>query len=517
MPSRSPVEVNIDVEPGSQRAPAKPEPETPFRIAVLGDFSGRANRLRQDPAAALPDPRPIFIDRDNFDGVMTRLEAKLSLPSEGGGTITLGFRELEDFHPDRIFEQVGLFGKLRALRRRFADPKTFAEASAELGLAPRAGTQPRREPPARESAPQPPPPSAMMDLLSGAVEATERRADPGARKTTDVLQAYIEKIVAPHTVSRADPRQEDVVARCDSVITETMRAVLHHPHVHALEEAWRSLFFLVDRLPTNPQLKVFLIDLSREEMEAGLMAAKDLRATQLHRLLVEQTVGTTGGEPWAVVVGNYTFEPLTRDAELIGRIAMLAALSGAPFLAAASPGFVNCKSFGEQPDPDDWDQPVDAEARQLWDAVRQFPEASYVGLALPRFLLRLPYGRSTTPLESFAFEEMPSPSNHETYVWGNAAFMCAYLLGQAFDEDGWKLRPGQVNRVDGLPLHVYKEAGDAVAKPCAEALLTDRAAERILDRSLMALLSIRERDAAQLVRFQSLADPPASLSGPWSL
>jgi type VI secretion system protein ImpC len=147
--------------------------------------------------------------------------------------------------------------------------------------------------------------------------------------------------------------------------------------------------------------------------------------------------------------------------------------------------------------------------------LRRIPQATWLGLALPRFLLRLPYGQRTQSTEQFAFEEMPA-GGHEDYLWGNPAFACAYLLGEAFVQDGWEFRPGQIPRIEGLPAHVYRANGESHLKPCAEALLTENAGEAILNKGLMPLLSIKGSDSVRLMRFQSIALPPAPLSGRWS-
>jgi type VI secretion system protein ImpC len=148
--------------------------------------------------------------------------------------------------------------------------------------------------------------------------------------------------------------------------------------------------------------------------------------------------------------------------------------------------------------------------------LRRSPEAAYVGLALPRFLLRLPYGREGERLEAFEFEELPDGGSHDAYLWGNPAFGCAYLLGRAFSEHGWGFRPGAVQEIDDLPIYVFKDDGERRVKPCAEVLLTLRGAELILDRGLMPLLSFRDRDVVRLARFQSIRDPLTPLAGRWS-
>jgi type VI secretion system protein ImpC len=138
-----------------------------------------------------------------------------------------------------------------------------------------------------------------------------------------------------------------------------------------------------------------------------------------------------------------------------------------------------------------------------------------VGLAIPRFLLRLPYGKETDPIESFPFEEMPGEPAHEDYLWGNPAFVCALLLAQSFSESGWDLHPGQRAELDRLPVHIYQHEGVSEVKPCAEALMTVDTADQIMERGLMPLASIKGKDELRLIRFQSIAQPLRALAASW--
>jgi type VI secretion system protein ImpC len=294
-----------------------------------------------------------------------------------------------------------------------------------------------------------------------------------------------------------------------------MRIILHHPNYQALESAWRGLDFLVSRLETDARLKLYVLDLSKSELAADLNDANDLRTTGMYKLLVEQTLETAGGDPWAAVAGIYTFGRTLEDAELLGRMAKIAAAAGAPFLAAADSNLLGCDSLVQTPDPDDWRSTMNEYQQAAWQALRKLPEAAYLGLALPRFLLRLPYGADTDPLEQFEFEEMSEIPEHEDYLWGNPCFACICLLGQSFSADGWDLQIGAAGDIDNLPLHVYREAGEPCIKPCAEALLTERAAEIIMNAGFMPLLSFREQDRIRLARFQSLTQPPTRLAGRW--
>jgi type VI secretion system protein ImpC len=156
-----------------------------------------------------------------------------------------------------------------------------------------------------------------------------------------------------------------------------------------------------------------------------------------------------------------------------------------------------------------------ANGAPAWVALRRLREASYAGLAVPRFLLRLPYGRKTRPAESFDFEEMNQAPDHEDFLWANPAFVCALLLARSFSDDGWGMRPGTHTEVDGLPLYVYEQDGESELIPCGEVLLTEKSAERILESGLMPLVSLKGQDSVRLVGFQSIADPLRPLAGRW--
>ena len=483
---------------------ARPLPETPFRVLLLGDFSGHG---RKQP---LPARQPTLVDRDNFDDIVAALYPELKLRLEDDELATVQFSELDDFHPDRLFEHVDMFRKLREMRARLADPATFADAAAELGLP---GPAAKPHEPAQPTTPQASP-FALGSLLDEMIEQTEARAQTRAPAESD-LQKFVRRVTEPHLISAPDPQQSEIVGLIDRALGAQMRALLHVPEFQALEAAWRAVFLLVRRIDTDEMLKLYLVDLSKDELAADLNSSSDLRSTCTHRLLAEDAINSFGGEPWAAIVGNYTFAATPAEAELLGRLAKIAHAAAAPFLAAASPALLGGESFSATPNAGDWTASADSESASAWTALRALPEANAVGLAIPRFLLRLPYGKETDPSESFSFEEMPGKPKHEDYLWGNPAFVCALLLAQSFSESGWDLRPGQRAELDHLPVHIYQHDGASEVKPCAEALMTVDSANQIMESGLMPLASIKGKDEVRLIRFQSIAQPVRALSARW--
>ncbi len=484
----------------------QPTDETPFRIALLGNFSGH-----RGPARSFSIVRPLLVDRDSFEEVLARLNAKVHLPERAGvPPLTIPFRELDDFHPDRLFERLEAFRALRDLRSRLSNPKTFPAAAAEVRSWAGSPAPAKAEPAA--PAPSAPPDSGdlLAEILSSAPGAESSPTLPGGVD----WNAFLRQAVAGHLVPGAEPDQAELIARVDEATAEQMRAILHHPDFQALESAWRAVHLLVRRLDTDEGLKLYLLDVTKEELSADLHAA-ELQSSGVYRLLVEQAVGTAGGQPWTLLVGNYTFGPTVEDGLLLARLGMVAGAAGAPFLAAADSRLFGCLSVSQTPDPDDWKLAADPQGREVWQAVRGTPQAQYVGLAAPGFLLRLPYGKSAGAVDAFDFEELPAGTPHEGYLWGNAAFACALLLGQAFNRSGWGMRAGETIEIGSLPTHVYRAEGERRLKPAAEAVLSDRAAGRILDEGVMPLLAVQGTDRVRLARFQSVAAPATALAGRW--
>jgi type VI secretion system protein ImpC len=475
---------------------AAPPPERRFRILVMGDFSGRGHR---NAAGSLRDRKPAQVDTDNYEQVLGRLGAALTLQLDGHAEpVALQFKEMEDFHPGGIYEREGLFAGLRQIRARLLDSATFAEAAAEV----RSWAAPAA-PPAPAARPEPPASSTgetNQDTLARLLGGAKSPSQPPA--TVDI-NGLIRNIIAPHVVSGPHPDRDSLVAAVDKAASVLMRKLLHHPAFQAVEAAWRGVDFLIHNLELDEELALGVLDVSKDELAADLKSSEDPRGTQLYRLLAGAAAGVPGAEPWTVAAGLYTFRPAQADAELLGRLAAVAALAGVPFLGAADWAASGGGAAAATEDP------------KAWAAFRASPGAAHVGLALPRFLLRLPYGKNTDEVEPFGFEEMPVPPETSRYLWGNPAVACACLLGMAFTQSGWDLSPGDLLEVGDLPVHVYKEGGESKMTPCAETWLNDAAAEDLLDQGLMPFASVLRRNVIRLARFQSVSVPPKALAGPW--
>jgi type VI secretion system protein ImpC len=466
--------VSLDVSLGAQPA-GRPRREDPFRIAVLGDFSGRATRGPAASGGELLSRQPVAVDRDNLEQVFASLRVALDLPVFG----RLRFDGPDDFHPDRLWSRVPAFAPLFQARRSPSQPPP---------------------PPARPPASSAPPNlGSLGSLLDDALEATASRAEGRPALSRDPLRSWLDNEVRPHTIAPTPAAEKEQRALVESVISAQTRSLLHFPAFQQLEALWRAVEFMVRRVDDDARVRICLLDVTRDELAADLSSPSPV----LPKLL-------SAHGPWAVLAGAFTFRPSQPELRLLASAAALAASLGVPFLSAASPQLLGCDSASPLPDAEDW-----GASPEQWEAFRSSSAARHTGLAFPRFLLRLPYGAKTSKCETMPFEEMGAQHDHESLLWGNPALLCASLLADSFADEGWSLRPDKHCNVDRLPVYVYQQDGEAVAQPCAESLMTERAAQLILDRGVMALASLKGSDEVRLVRFQSATRPPSPLPGPW--
>lgn len=453
MPGR--MEFKLDLARDGKAQPAAARRRGALRLLLLGDFSGRPAAERP-PLAERPTVR---VDIDSLDRAMQRLDPRVAVP---GGEAH--FASLDDLHPDALFAQLPLFQALREARAK--------------------------------------PPAAGGDLLgallggSAAAPAAAAAATPAAG-----IDAFIRSIVAPHIVP--DTRAQDQAYRnaVDAATTEQMRSLLHDPAFQALEAAWRGLQWLVSSLELDESLQLHILDVSRDELLADVVAAQgQLAQTGLYRALADRWRNVPGGESWSLLCGLYGFGPGDADVGLLAALGLIAAQAGGPFVAAGDPSLAG----------------DDAAALAGWNQLRGSEAAPWIGLAAPRLLLRLPYGKRSDPVQGFAFEEFAGAPVHAQFLWGPGSLAVAQLVGRAFTARGWDFEPGDENQIDDLPAYTFEHDGERELQACAEHYLGEQGGNALLQAGLMPLMSHRHRNAVTVMRQQSIAAPAAPLAGAWA-
>lgn len=472
--------------------------DRPFYLLVLGDWTA------DGPRRELANRRPVEIDRDNFDDVMNGLGIKLGLDI-GGSSTELEFRSLDDFHPDEIYKRLPVFSELRDLRKRLRNSDTFNSAAREVREWSKSdlGDRPAIEQPET-------PPAAADDLLDAILSRPEGgAAAPRAPLSADLSQ-LVGEIVRPHLVAVDENEQSAMVAAVDEAISSLMRSILRDRRFQLLEAAWRGLFFLVRRTETASDLKIFSYDLTKD----GLLA--DLKAAEGESALRKVLAAGHSSEPWALVAGDFAFLPSVDDVAALIRMAQIGAAIRAPFISHIRPEVIGVHSLSEHPDEAEWDLSASSDVGKLWATLRGLSEAQYLGLVMPRFLVRLPYGSATEPAETFSFEEFTDDFGHDDYLWANGCFGVAALIAQTYREFEWEFGQRFIQDLDGLPLHMYKKAGQTVYQSCAEVQLSQNAAEALMEYGVMPIVSFKNMDRIRLARFQSITDPVRVLKGRWA-
>jgi type VI secretion system protein ImpC len=476
-------------------APRPPAEGKKFRLALLGDFSGRANAGKLDIGADLASRKPIKVDVDNLDDVLGRMQLTLSLPlTDDGGTVGVTIGSMDDFHPDQLAENMSLFEELRTLRRNLGNRAGFERAAKQV-LA------------WGGAAPLPPPPRRAR----GTAVAAQRLSDfarlvgrPAAAAEEGPADALLARLVGPYIQPAKDPRQDVLIAQVDAALSATMCRVLHHPDFQTAEAIWRGVEFLVRRIETGARMEIVLYDVSAEELAADVAATDALADTGLYGMLVEQPALDAHQGPLSAVIGLYDFELVPPHADLLGRIAQVAAAAGAPFVAGIGPDPLGTPMHEQNPLIQD-----------AFGALRNLSAAAYLGLAAPRFLLRLPYGKKTDPIDAFAFEEFTRQEGLGAMLWGHPALIPGLLLAESFAQQGAKMALGKIMGVGDMAYYTYTAPdGESVALPCTARLYSERQAVQVSQYRVMPLLSLRGRPEVRLGGFASLAGTP--LAGFWA-
>ncbi len=471
-----------------------------FRIAIFGDFSGRAARGALEVGDDLAVRRAIVLDPDTVEDVISGFGTTLVLPiGKDGAGIEVRLSELDDLHPDELYEKVELFSALAGLKSQLGAGATADSAASQLTAWAETYGQ-KAAPPRRKSS-------------GNAVRADLKLSDfqkligdtSGALAQASPIDDMLARVVGPHIRALPDPDATAMAEAVDESLSDAMRLVLHHPEFQSIEAQWRSLDLIARSVEVDDTLEVILYDVSAEEIAADLASADDLSSSGFVRLLTEEPLDEENGRGgYSALIGLYTFEETPPHAELLGRIARVAAHVDAPFISAITPGYLEVEKKDRHP--------LVAEA---WDTLRAMPEAGHLALASPRFLLRRPYGAKSEPIYEFDFEEFTMSEGLSGMLWANPAVLVTILLARSFKQNGPSLQLGSVMSLGEMPYHyVVDRHGDQVALPCTERNLSLAKHEFSVQRGYMPVLSAKGRDEIRLGSFNSVAGQ--ELLGPWT-
>ncbi|MBN1764902.1 MAG: type VI secretion system contractile sheath large subunit [Sedimentisphaerales bacterium] len=306
---------------------------------------------------------------------------------------------------------------------------------------------------------------------------------------------------------------ESMIAEIDKKLSEQINKIMHHEDFKQLEGTWRGLHHLVNNTETDETLKIRAFNISKKDLAKTLKKFKGTAWDQspIFKKLYEEEFGSPGGEPYGALVGDYSFDHSAPDVELLTGIAQVAAAAHAPFIAGAAPSLMNMDSWQELSNPRDLTKIFQTAEYAPWRSLRDSEDSRYVGLTMPRFLSRMPYGASTNPVDEFAFEEDTEGADHTKYLWSNAAYAMGVNITRSFKQFGWCSQIRGVESggmVEGLPCHTFPTDDGGVDMKCpTEIAITDRREAELAKNGLMPLSHWKNTDYSVFVGAQSLQKP----------
>jgi len=304
-----------------------------------------------------------------------------------------------------------------------------------------------------------------------------------------------------------------IIAEIDKKLSDQVNAIMHNERFQQVESAWRGLHYLVNNSETDEMLKIRVMNISKKDLAKNLKKYKGTAWDQspIFKKLYEEEYGQLGGEPYGSLVGDYYFDHTPGDVELLGQMAQIAAAAHAPFLTAASPTAMGMDSWQELANPRDLAKIFSSPEYAGWRSLRESDDAKYVGLAMPRFLSRVPYGAKTSPVEEFDFEEETGGGEHSKYTWSNAAYAMAVNVNRAFKQYGWCTAIRGVESggaVEELPVHTFPSDDGGVDMKCpTEIAISDRREAELANCGFMPLIHRKNTDVAAFIGAQSLQKP----------
>jgi type VI secretion system protein ImpC len=331
-------------------------------------------------------------------------------------------------------------------------------------------------------------------------QTNTKSSDPSYSTVKTGVEVLLKELLKPkRAADRIDKALVDaMIAEIDHKVSAQLDEVLHTEQLQKLESAWTGLKLLVDRTNFRENNKVEIMNCSKDDLLSDFEDSPEIPKSGMYKTVYSSEYGTYGGNPYGAVIGNYEFGPGPQDMKLLQHVAAVSTMAWAPFIAAAGPEFFGLDEFGGLPNMKDLKAVFEGPQYMKWRSFRESEDSRFVGLTLPRFLGRLPYGPDTVPVKSFNYQENVH-GNHEHYLWVNASFAFATRLTDSFAKFRWcsnVIGPKAGGAVEDLPIHLFEEMGETTTKIPTEIQLTDRREFELAEEGFIPLVYRKGSDYA---------------------
>jgi len=352
----------------------------------------------------------------------------------------------------------------------------------------------------------------FSSLLNKEFKPKSDRAKEEVESAVTTLAEYVLKDVKKVSDDTIKSIQ-NIIAEIDRKLTDQINLILHNEEFQKLESAWRGLHYMVSNTETDEMLKIRVMNISKKDLAKTLKKFKGTSWDQspLFKKIYEEEFGQFGGEPFGCLVGDYHFDHSPPDVELLSQVAQISAASHCPFVSGVSPAVLQMDSWSELANPRDLTKIFSTPDYASWRSLRESDDARYIGMAMPRFLSRLPYGEKTNPIDEFSFEEETAGADSSKYCWANAAYAMATNINRSFKMYGWCSRIRGIESggaVENLPVHAFPTDDGGVDMKCpTEIAISDRREAELSKCGFMPLIHKKNSDFAAFIGAQSLQKP----------
>ena len=311
------------------------------------------------------------------------------------------------------------------------------------------------------------------------------------------------------------------IAEIDDLINDQLNAIIHNEKFQKLEASWRGLWYLAVQAEGALNIKIKVLDVSWSEVVKDIARALEFDQSQLFQKIYSEEFGTPGGEPYGVLIGDYEIShrlskkhPHDDIATLEG-MSQVAAAAFAPFIAGASYELFGLDNFSALSTPLNLRSVFKQKEYLKWNSLRDKIDSRFLGLTVPRILMRLPYRTKPGSYKGIYFYEKSATDDHGNHLWGNASYAFAAILIREYANVGWfgHIRGVPRNQVAGgllsnLPVDCFETDADTIAyKPVTDVLITDTKEREISDLGLIPLCQCYDAPFAAFYNNQSVQSP----------
>ena len=353
--------------------------------------------------------------------------------------------------------------------------------------------------------------SETLDLIDEIMEATRLKpSDEGFSSTRYGVQAFIGELLRPEREKAkvSGVLVDDMIAEIDRKLSAQVNAIMHNEKFRRLESAWRSLKYLVDHTDFRENNRIELLSVSKDELSYDFEDSPELVKSGLYKQVYTAEYGQFGGKPYGAIIANYEFDHSSADVALLRDLAGVAAMSHAPVIAGVAPSMFGLENWGGLANLRDLQSIFEGMQYTKWQAFRESEDSRYVGLVLPRFLLRSPYGSDSCRARTFNFREATMEDND--FCWGSAAFAFASRLTESFARYRWCaniIGPQGGGTVEDLPLYTYEAMGEVQNKIPTQVLISERREFELAEQGFIALTMRKGSDNAAFFSANSCQKP----------